>query len=138
VHTTNYSSTFIRIAEDSTATAGTVPPERGGSPSIALLTYRMISEQPYTLTSDDVIFGVHAQRQGIPAERLIEERAAFFSTGRACLRASDLGKRYGWGIHFDEHGRVALYGVESGGYARLAGGGGSAKVISAVRSRRKQ
>src|SRR5690554_2457403 len=120
MHTTNYLETFIQVAEDSTARAGTVPPERGGKPTVALLTYRMISENPYAYTSDDVIFGVHAQRQGIPDGDLDEERAAYFSTGRACLRASDLGKRYGWGIHSDERGRVAVHGIESEEYARLA------------------
>ena len=36
----------------------------------------------------------------------------------ATVRA--LAKRYGWGIHIDSHGRVALVAVESEEYQRLA------------------
>ena len=44
----------------------------------------------------------------------------FFSRGQACLRASSLGKRFGWGVHADAEGRVALYAVDSKRYQALA------------------
>ena len=140
-HTTNYADTFICIAEDSTAGTGTPPPEKADNPSIASRTYRMISEHPYRYTSDDVVFTVHADRKQIPEAEREDARAAFFSKGQPCLRASDLGKKYGWGIHADAEGRVALFGVETEEYERLASGvsddGQPLALTRAMRSSRR-
>ena len=138
-HTTDYRDTFIAVAEDCPAAAGTVPPARS-NPSVADRTYRMISEHPYAFTSDEVIFAVWADRQGIAEAERPQVRADFFAAGRPCLRSSDLGKRYGWGIHADSDGRTAAYGVETSEYARLATGTGPSgeplTVLRAMRSRR--
>ncbi len=66
----------------------------------------------------------------------------FFSKGQPCLRASDLGKKYGWGIHSDGEGRVALFAVGSPEYRQLeqgraVAGGGTVKVVTAMRSSRR-
>jgi hypothetical protein len=82
----------------------------------------MIQEQPYRFTSDDVLFTVYADRKGIPEGERAAAREAYFSKGQACLRASPLGKKYGWGIHADAEGRVALFGMETAEYRSLAGG----------------
>jgi hypothetical protein len=137
-HTTNYIDTFITVAPDCTAKAGLEPPE-GASISIAHRSFRLIKNNPYVHTSDDVIFAVHAERKQIAARDRKAARALFFSKGQACLRASDLCKRYGWGVHFDAQGRVALYGVESKEYAALSKGRspkGEVAVKSAMRSSR--
>jgi len=135
--TTNYKGTFITVAPDCPAARGT-PPKEADKPSIALLTYRMIRDNPYAFTSDDVIFTVFADRKGIaPAER-DAARETFFSKGQACLRASDLGKRYGWGIHSDSEGRVALYGMETPEYESFASGGRGDAVVRAMRSKKAQ
>lgn len=128
MHTTNYTDTFITVAPDSTAERG-VEPKSG----VALAQYQLIAPHPYRHTSDDVLFTVWADRRGLAQADRPAARAEFFSKGQACLRASDLGKKYGWGIHHDEQGRVALYGVESGEYRRLAGG---PRVKAAMRSKR--
>jgi hypothetical protein len=139
MHTTNYVDTFIAVADDSSATSASVPPERA-TPSVAELTFRMIAENPYVYTSDDVIFGVFAERKGIPAHELADARAAFFSKGQPCLRSSDLGKRYGWGVHSDDEGRVALVAIGSEQYTALASGttldGVPITVTRAMRSAR--
>jgi hypothetical protein len=96
MHSTNYIDTFITIAPDSDATHGTVPKETP-IPTVALRAFRMIHDHPYRYTSDDVIFTVHADRAGIPATKRDFARTEFFSKGQACLRASDLAKRYGLG-----------------------------------------
>ena len=135
---TNYTSTFIAVAADCPATHGTVPPART-PPSIAELTYARIADAPYRYTSDDVLFEVYATRQAIPRAEWPAARVAFFAKGQPCLRASDLGKKYGWGVHSDAEGRVALYGVETPEYAALAAGraGGTPVVTTqAMRSRR--
>ncbi|MGN6030966.1 MAG: DUF6157 family protein [Thermomicrobiales bacterium] len=117
-YSTNYTRTLIAAADDGAA-RGTVPPYKEENPSIAYRTWAMIADAPYVHTADDVIFGVWADRQGIPAEEREAARAEYFSRGRACLRASDLGKKYGWGIHHDDEARIALYGVETETYRRL-------------------
>ncbi|MEU8301338.1 DUF6157 family protein [Micromonospora sp. NPDC048909] len=121
MHSTNYVDTFIQVADDSTASSAAVPPERT-TPGIAGLMFRMIAEAPYRYTSDDVIFTVWADRRGIPEAERPAARDEFFAKGQPCLRASDLGKRYGWGIHADSAGRVALVPLGSTEYAQLAGG----------------
>ena len=46
-------------------------------------------------------------------------REAFFAKPQACLRASPLVKQFGWGIHHDAEGRVALLAIESEAYRTL-------------------
>jgi hypothetical protein len=136
MHTTNYYNTLIEIAEDSPATAGQEPPVRGDKKSVANLQYEILSEGPYKYTSDDIIFRVHAIRNDIPEQEWPAERAKFFSKGQACFRASPLTKRYGWGIHSNEQGKVALYGAETEGYEVLQKVGTIDKK-KAMRSSRK-
>ena len=120
MHSTNYTHTLIEIAEDCPATAGEVPPIKGNKKSVATMQLEMLAAQPpYTYTSDDVLFTVFATRQEIPVEAWAEERARFFSKGQPCFRASPLTKRYGWGVHSNEEGKIALYGAETQAYREL-------------------
>jgi hypothetical protein len=139
-HTTNYFDTFITIAPDSAAVEAIEPPHRDEA-SVAERTFRLIADAPFAHTSDDVIFTVWADRRGIPEADRAAARAEFFSKGQPCLRSSDLGKRYGWGIHSDAAGRVALVPLGSPEYERLAGGaaidGTPVTVTPAMRSTRK-
>jgi len=122
-HTTCYFDTFIAVAPDSTAESGVAPPVRDpGQLSVASRTYRMIADAPYRFTSDEVIFTVWADRRGVPVEERKLARVEFFSKGQPCLRASDLGKRYGWGVHSDSAGRVALYAVGTAEYDSFTAG----------------
>lgn len=138
-HTTNYVSTFITVAPDSVATAGMKPPI-GAKPSVASRTYELLAGAPYRYSSDDVIFTVWADRNDVAEADRAAAREAFFSKGQPCLRASDLGKKYGWGIHFDNAGRATLYGVGTPEYDELASGqapdGSAVTVKAAMRSRR--
>ena len=134
-HTTNYTNTFIEVSEDCRAEHGEEPPIAENL-SIAALHYRLLIEEPYTRTSDDVLFETHALRKGIdPADAAAREE--FFSTGQACLRSSPLAKRYGWGIHHDAQGRVALVSRDSEEYARLASDPGLAHTRAMRSSRAK-
>lgn len=127
--------TFIAVAGDCAVRRGTPPPVREDNPSVAARAYQMIADHPYEYTSADVIFSVYADRNGIPERDRPAARARFYSRGQACLRSSDLGKRYGWGIHADAHGRIALYGVDTPEYARFAQGD-DVTVTRAMNSRR--
>lgn len=131
--TTNYYNTFIEVAEDCPAEKAEVPPLRGDKKTIARMQYEMLSEHPYTFTSDDVIFRIHTEKNDLPQSQ--EEREMFFSKGRACLRSSPLGKRYGWGVHSNNEGKVAIYRVESDEYHKFADDPGL-EHTQAMRSKR--
>ena len=135
MHTANYAETLIEVAEDCPVTVAVAPPVRDGKKSVANLQYDLISQAPYRYTSDDVIFAVHAERAGIPDENQAPERERFFAKGQPCLRSSPLPKRYGWGIHNDAEGRVALVPVESDEYRRLAADPNT-RHLRAMRSKR--
>ena len=107
----SYRSTFIAVAADCPSPRAKVPEKPG---TVAALEFEMIFKAPYTLTQEDVLWTVHLQRGGA------ETREEFFSKPMACLRASPLGKTYGWGLHFDAEGRVAVVARESPQYERLA------------------
>lgn len=110
--TTNYYNTFIEVSEDCPAGTAEIPPVRGESRSAANIQFDMMSRHPYRFTSDDVIFQVFATKNNVGKSA----REEFFSKGQACLRASPLVKRYGWGVHCDAEGKVAIYGIGSAEY----------------------
>lgn len=132
----NYYNTFIEVAEDCPAQAAEIPPSKGGAKTAPVLQYEMISDHPYKYTQEDVLFEIYALRNQVPEAVRDEARDAFFSKGQPCLRTSMLGKRYGWGIHFDEQGRAALYSVESDEYRKLANEK-TLKHYKAMRSKKK-
>jgi len=136
IHTTNYFNTLIEIAEDCPTEKGEIPPLKGDKKSVANLQFEMIYENPYKYTSDDVLFGTFAIRQEFVKEELEEQREHYFSKGQACFRASPLTKRYGWGVHCDEEGKIALYEVESDIYKRLLKDE-NVKKVKAMRTNRK-
>ncbi len=135
LHSTNYYDTFIEVAEDTKATAGTRPPSKGDKKTIAEMQYEMISENPYKYTSDDVLFNVFAHRNGIKNEEHQKAREQFFSKGQPCFRASPLTKTYGYGLHCNSEGKIALYGVESNNYQRLVADD-KTKKVKAMKSKK--
>ena len=64
----DYADTFIAVADDSSATEGTVPPSATTNRSVVARTFQMVTEHPYRFTSGDVIFTVFADRRGIPEQ----------------------------------------------------------------------
>lgn len=135
VYIINYVNTFIRVAEDCPAAEGIVPVGRGDRKTIAVIQYELLVENPYRLTQEDVLFESYARHKAVPPEARTAARAEFFARSQACLRASPLPKQYGWGLHFDEAGRVALCGVNTEEYRRFAEGEGLT-VLKAMRSKR--
>ncbi len=133
--TTNYYDTFIETAEDCPVTIAEVPPQKGGEKTAAGTAFDMIKNHPYRYTSDEVLFRIYALKNGTSKEDAEAEKEKFFSKGQACFRASPLGKRYGWGIHYDGEGKMALYAVESDEYKRLSKDK-NVKIIKAMRSKR--
>ena len=135
IHTTNYYNTFITIADDCPAKAAEIPPISEGNKTVANLQFDMLIESPYKYTSDDVLFQIYALRNEIQRNDQKEAREQFFAKGQACFRASPLTKRYGWGVHFNEEGRMALYPQESEEYQRFTTDR-SVKLLKAMKSAR--
>ncbi|MCE7992906.1 MAG: hypothetical protein HEP71_13035 [Roseivirga sp.] len=135
-HSTNYENTFIEIAEDCPVSQGEIPPLKGDKKSLANLQFEMLHDKPYQYTSDDVFFKVFATRKDLIDSELETARQEFFSKGQPCFRASPLTKRYGWGVHSNAEGKVALYGAESEAYERFVADSTIAKV-TAMRTKRK-
>lgn len=135
VHTTNYFDTFIAIAEDCPSCNGSVPPLKGEAQTIATRQFELISKNPYKYTSDEVLFQVFADKNELTQSEYEEAKAQFFSKGQPCFRASPLTKRYGWGLHFDKEGKMALYGSESQEYKRYIEDK-QLKVVKAMKSAR--
>jgi Family of unknown function (DUF6157) len=120
LHTTNYINTFIEIADDCPAVSGEVPPLKGNNKTLANLQFDMLIKSPYQYSSDDVLFEIVALKNDVTKQEYKEARDNFFSKGQPCFRASPLTKRYGWGVHHNEEGKIAIYGVETMEYKRLA------------------
>ncbi|AWH93740.1 DUF6157 family protein [Dietzia lutea] len=111
MHTTNYTDTLILPAPDTRAETATVPPS--GKGTVAELQYERLADTDYAWTSDDLLFDVHCARKGIPESDRAAERERFFGKGQPCLRTSPLAKTYGWALHFDADGRIALLPMDS-------------------------
>ena len=128
MYTTNYIDTFIEIANDCSATTGTPPPQKEVK-TAARIEYEMLLGYPYQYTSDDVLYQSNGHRRGI-------SREDFFSKNQPCFRASALCKRYGWGVHNNDKGKIAIYAVGTPDYIRLVADK-SIKHISAMCSSKK-
>ena len=133
-HTTNYFDTLIEVAEDTKATTGIRPPSKA-KPTVAQMQYDLIANHPYQFTSDDVLFQVYADRNDVLEAEYAQARAQFFSKGQACLRASPLTKTYGFGVHCDGEGKVALCGMETAAYQKFSADP-AIKKVKAMKSSR--
>ena len=119
IYTTNYFDTFIEVAEDTKATCGTKPPSKADKQTIAEMQYALLANNPYKFTSDDISFQVFADRNDLTKSEYKQAREAFFSKGQPCLRCSPLTKTYGFGVHADSKGRVAIVGMETKQYEQF-------------------
>jgi Family of unknown function (DUF6157) len=132
-HTTNYLNTFIAIADDCTATNGEIPPIKNDTKTAANIQFDLIHKNPYKYTSDDVLFQVFADKNDLSKSELKAARENYFAKGQPCFRASPLTKRYGWGVHNDKDGKIAIYGVETPEYKKHACDK-NLKVVKAMKS----
>lgn len=112
MHSTNYYNTFISVAEDCPVVKSEIPPTKEPR-SVAQIEYEMLIDSPYQFTSDDVLYTANGGRRGI-------SRKEFFSKGQPCFRSSPLTKRYGWGVHSNKEGKIAIYPIASKEYKKLA------------------
>jgi hypothetical protein len=79
------------------------------------------------------LFQVYADRNDLTKSEYKAAREQFFSKGQPCFRASPLTKRYGWGVHFDKDGKMAIVGSETPQYKKFLKDK-SLTVVKAMRS----
>lgn len=102
----NYCNVLIQVAEDCPAQKGLTPDSKN---EIAYIGYDELSKNPYKYTELEFYRQVHHVCRSKP-ELKIETYD---------IRRSVLCKKYGWGIHIDESGRLALVGCETEKYKEL-------------------
>ncbi|MBX3242316.1 MAG: hypothetical protein KIT80_04200 [Chitinophagaceae bacterium] len=134
IHSTNYFNTFIQVADDCPAIQGEAPPQKNNK-TVAGIQFNLVTGKPYQYTSDDVLFLVYADKNDLTPKEYKTEREKFYSKGQPCMRASPLTKRYGWGIHYDKDGKIAIYGRETKEYQQFSADK-KLKVIKAMKSAR--
>jgi hypothetical protein len=131
----NYYDTLIEVADDCPATEAREPRARGAKRTKAVVEYELLVERPYKYSEEDIAFETYAVLHDIPKAIWPTEREKFLSKGHPHLRVSALAKRYGWGIHNNAEGKIALIAVESPEYKRLMKDPRTTK-IKAFRSKR--
>jgi hypothetical protein len=138
----NYYDTFISVAPDCPVTEAKVPPEKKVGKTKPGIEYDLLSNNPYTYTQEELLFEVHVQHKSITEEEMSIQgkqiREDFFGKSQACLRASMLPKKYGWGIHFNAEGKAALVPMESAEYQQFVNNEKeSVKLLAAMRNKRE-
>jgi hypothetical protein len=132
----SYKNTFITVSDDSNVKTALVPVPRNGKPTMASIEYELIKNNPYKYTQEDVQFISYLIRNKIDTSGQLDElREQFFAKPKACFRASPLVKKYGWGIHYDHDGKVALYEIESALYRQFLQSD-DVKKLKGMRSKR--
>ncbi|MCP1493147.1 hypothetical protein J2Y73_003178 [Peribacillus frigoritolerans] len=132
----SYKNTLITISEDSKVSSAKVPVIRNEKPTIAYIEHDLINNNPYKFTQEDVQFKTYLIKNQMEAENAAELRKQFFSKSKACFRASPLVKNYGWGIHYNNQGKIAIYDVNSEMYNQLLKQDDITK-LKGMRSKRK-
>lgn len=130
---------FIEVAPDSPTQKSIVPQQKNGKPTIATIEYELLNRKPYAYTLSELKFATHVQHKQIPPTEVKAHgkqlREEFFAKPYACMRGSPLTKQYGWGVHYDEQGKIAIYPAESKEYERFVADK-SMKKFFAMRSKR--
>lgn len=134
-------NTFVLVAADCPVTVAQVPVGRGSTPTVPVLQHELLTTRPYTLTLEDLMFEVHIRRASLSAAEVKDNKATIhavlFGKPYPCMRASALPKRYGWGVHHDTAGKLALVSMQSAEYRRFADGKVKGiEVVPAMRSKR--
>jgi len=130
-----YRNTFIRIAADCPETTGIEPPCRGGKKPVHLIQLELLLGQPHHFTHESLVVESELLREPPTSESRAEVTGRIRAKPLPCLRCSPLAKRYGWGFHFDDEGKIAVHPAGSKAYEKLAGDSNLDQVL-AMRSKK--
>jgi hypothetical protein len=136
----SYTNTLILVAADCPVDKSEIPVIKTKSKPAHVFQYELLTQSPYAYDHEELIYQVYVQQKEIPAAVLATDaekiKQELFSKGHPCLRASSLTKRYGWGAHYNQEGKIAIYPMESAEYKRLADSG-DVKIIPAMQRKRE-
>jgi hypothetical protein len=135
----SYTNTFIKVADDCPVDKSEIPVLKTNRKSLHLIQYELLQENPYWFDHEGLIYEVFIRQKEIPSETLKKDsekiKEELFSKGHPCLRASALTKRYGFGAHYDDKGRIAIYPMESKEYKAFIADK-TMKILSAMRTKK--
>lgn len=137
----SYKNTFILISPDCPVREGIEPTSRKESKPVHVIQYELLTAHPYKYDYDELLFETHIRHKGVSESMLQDSRQeiwdSLFAKKHACMRASALPKRFGWGIHYDAAGKMAIYGADTPQYRSFAESGGKGiQLLYAMRSRK--
>ncbi|MBF9252506.1 hypothetical protein I2I11_04300 [Pontibacter sp. 172403-2] len=116
----SYINTLIRVSDDCPVQVSEIPVAKNNKKPAHLIQYELLTSNPYRFGHEELIYEVFVRQKEIPAAVLETDAAKIkdelFSKGHPCMRASALVKKYGFGAHYNEEGKIAIYPVESKAY----------------------
>ncbi|HET8838584.1 MAG TPA: DUF6157 family protein [Flavobacteriaceae bacterium] len=135
----SYKNTFVKVAEDCPIAHSEIPPTRNEKIPIHVFQYELLMKYPYKLSHEELIFEIYLRQNKLPedlSDAMADSiRDKLFSKGHPCMRASALTKRYGFGAHYDEEGKIALYPMESEEYQSFLNNPSVTKVAAMKKKR---
>ena len=102
-------NTLITLAESSSKTSIT-PVSKRVKETVKEVLFKVLKDNPYTFKQYELFYEVHINKMGKPQTLKLDSYM---------LAKSELCSLLGWGIHGDEHGKLALVAVESKEYIEL-------------------
>ncbi|RJE90562.1 hypothetical protein D3P07_00160 [Paenibacillus sp. 1011MAR3C5] len=140
----HWTNMFVAVAPDCPVETGVVPVSKRESKPAHVIQYELLSAQPYQFTFEEQLFEVYLKHKGFDPDMPEAERSRLrdelLAKSHPCMRASQLPKKYGWGVHYNDEGRIAIYGMETEAYQELldaAKNNDNMELQTAVRSSRK-
>jgi len=135
----SYTCTFITIAPDSKAQKGEIPVSSRAKKPIHVIQYELLTQNPYKFGHEELIFEVYLEKEGLKDISDNEKKEIWdklFEKGHPCLRASTLTKKYGFGAHYNQQGKIAIYSMNSKDYQGFISDD-KVEKLPAMRTKRK-
>lgn len=135
----SYKNTLVKVAEDCPVTRSEIPRIRNENIPVHVHQYELLSKHPYKFGHEELLFEVYLKQNELPddlSDAMADSiREKLFSKGHPCMRASALTKRYGFGAHYDEEGKIAIFPMESEEYQSFLNNPSVSKVAAMKRKR---
>jgi hypothetical protein len=103
-------NTLITIAESSSETS-IIPVSKTAKETVKVILFKVLKDSPYQFKQNELFHEVHIHKMG--------KSLSAIKLDTYKLQRSELCSLLGWGIHGDEHGKLALIPAESKEYEQL-------------------
>jgi hypothetical protein len=103
-----YCNTLIKVASDCTVKRGTIPESNRKAFTDATVYYEVLSQNRYKLTEREF----YKESLEIRLRKKVKHK-------KYMMKRNILCKKWGWGVHFDCNGKMALVGCETNEYNKL-------------------